>query len=67
VGPVYDIDQAHHYQEIVKHAEKLRQMQGPVYFMPDRQHNFDEMPEMKKKEGELKVIIDSFNINNYLS
>ncbi len=30
-GPVYDIDRDHHFQQLMVHAQELKNLHGPVY------------------------------------
>ena len=31
VGPVYDVDTGHHFQEVTKHVESLKNLMVPIY------------------------------------
>ena len=42
-GPRYDIDSQHHFSEIISHAQKLKEMHGPIYQDGDTKHHFHEM------------------------
>ena len=43
-GPRYDIDSQHHFSEIISHAQKLKDLHGPVYDPEgETTHHFHEM------------------------
>merc|ERR1719225_412279 len=42
-GPKYDIDNQHQFSEIIAHANKLKDMTGPVYNLEERTHHFREL------------------------
>ena len=42
-GPRYDIDNQHHYSEIITHANKLKDLTGPVYNLEETTHHFREL------------------------
>ena len=42
-GPKYQIDNKHHFSEIIMHAEHLKELQGPVYDLEETKHHFREM------------------------
>merc|ERR1712106_49384 len=41
--PVYDIERSNHYTEMVRNVQKLDELQGPHYNIPDRTHHFSEI------------------------
>merc|ERR1712227_716807 len=41
--PVYAIDRANNYTELIRNVEKLKDLQGPHYDIPDRRHHFSEI------------------------
>merc|ERR1719376_673415 len=41
--PVYDIERSNQYTELIKNVQKLNELQGPHYDIPDRSHHFSEI------------------------
>ena len=41
-GPVYDVDRNHHFEQLMVHAQELKNLEGPVYDI-DRKHQFQEL------------------------
>ena len=42
-GPAFNIDNQHHFSEIISCANKLKEMHGPIYQDGDTKHQFQEM------------------------
>ena len=43
-GPTYNIDNAHHFSEIISHAQTLKDLHGPIYNADgETKHHFREM------------------------
>ena len=42
-GPRYDIDSHHHFSEIISQANKLKELKGPVYDLPETEFHFNEI------------------------
>ena len=38
-GPIYDIDRDHHFQQLMVHAQELKNLKGPVYDV-EKDHHF---------------------------
>ena len=38
-GPIYDIDRDHHFQQLMVHAQELKNLRGPVYNV-EKDHHF---------------------------
>ena len=45
-GPAFNIDNEHHFSEIISCANKLKEMHGPIYQDGDTKHHFHEMTKM---------------------
>jgi hypothetical protein len=42
-GPKFEIDNGHHFSEIISNANQLKEMHGPIYMDGDTKHQFHEM------------------------
>ena len=53
-GPVYHIDNQHHFNEFEKQVKGLMKLEGPVYTI-DRQHHYNEI--LKEVSGIQKSLV----------
>ena len=40
MGPIWQINREHNYQQIIEHAESLKNLHGPCYDIDKRQHHY---------------------------
>ena len=55
-GPVYDVESKSHYLEIIKHAEILKGLKGPVYEFGDVGHKFTGSSNFTPEAADLKTL-----------